>query len=135
MNDTLLSSIFSALSGNAELAALVGDNIYPVRAPQPTPPPYVVFSQVSGSVRAVMSGPSNDREARIQFDIFARRYSEVDDIRDAITTLLHGRTGQTGSTDGWFFLQDNALDLYEDADRLFHAVIDYRIGYSVPVST
>lgn len=131
MSDTLISSLYSALSADTDLADVVSDRIYPVRAPQPTDPPYVVFSRVSGETGIHMAGASNDKESRIQIDLFARRFSEIEDMSEAVIALLHAKTGLLSSTETWVIMQEGNFDTFEDEDRLFHRSLDFRVVYTV----
>jgi len=132
MNDTLISSIYAALSSDTDLSDVVSDRIYPVRAPQPTDPPYVVFSRITGNVGLTMDGASNQRETTIQVDIFSRLYSQAEDASTAIVTLLQGYSGTLSSTEVWFCELTSQSDFFEAEDRLYHRSLDFRIGYSIP---
>lgn len=132
MSDTLISSIYSVLSADADIIALVGDRIYPVRAPQRTPQPYIVFTQVSGNASNHVSAQSNEREARIQVDIFARRYAIGDELRDSVISALQARSEIMSSTDVWFCSLEFSSQDYFDSDDLFKFSLDFRWVYSIP---
>jgi hypothetical protein len=131
MSDNLLSSIYATLAGDATLAEIFEDRIYPVVAEQPSSKPYLVFSRVSSQVGLVLAGSSNDREARVQVDAFSRRYADIDTARDALIALFHGKTGAMSSTELWQAELDSDTDLFEAEDQLYRLTIDFRFIYSV----
>lgn len=63
-------SIVSALTGHAGLSALVGNRIYPKRAPQGAEFPHVVFFRVSGARHNNLDG-ENIQNPRFQVDSWA----------------------------------------------------------------
>lgn len=132
--DTLISSLYAALSSNEAIAALVGEKVFPVQAPQRTIEPYIVFSRVSGSAEAHLEGPSNDRESRIQIDIYSRRYAVADELRTEIIDMLHGRTGPLAATDVWVALLEFSDESWEDQDQLFRISLDFGVVYSAPLA-
>lgn len=130
-NDRLQSSIFSVLNGDSALTALVGDRIYPVKALQGIEFPYIVFSRISGQIGIHMQGASNDREARIQFDVFTKNYPDLDDIRDRLHELLHGRTSTLGSTTLWVGINQNDEESYVHQNDTFEDSLDFVFKYEV----
>jgi hypothetical protein len=132
MSDTLRSSIYAALSSATPITDIVGEHIYPVQATQRTAPPYIVFTRVSGSAEATTTGPSNDRESRIQIDIYSRGYAAADELRTEIVDLLHGQTGPLAATDVWVALLDFTDESWQDDDQLYRISLDFRVVYSIP---
>lgn len=61
----LEEAIFSALSG------LAGGRVYPDEAPEGTPRPFITFQGASGRANVVMAGPAAQRNARVQFNVWA----------------------------------------------------------------
>ena len=134
MNDTLLSSIFAVLNGDAGLTAIVGDRIYPVKADQTASFPYVVFLKVSGTIGIHMKGASNDREARIQFDIYSKNYTNVEDIRKRLVALIHGQTGTFGSTELWVGQLLSDEDSFTHQADTFSPSLDFMFNYEVSLT-
>lgn len=80
----LEEALFDLLSGNAALAALVEDRIYPVRAPQDAERPYVVFSRLDTANLATLSGRGTHDAVQLAVMCFA-------DEDDAATTRAVAR--------------------------------------------
>lgn len=93
------AGIYSLLTADATLSALVGTRIYPVFIPESAETPCLSYQLVSSSVdlnldRTVV------REKRIQFDAFAPTYAVVKQIQTALADILEGYSGtlSDGST-------------------------------------
>lgn len=120
--------IYETLSSDPAIAGVVGARIYPLRAPQSTAAPYIVYSRVSQVPDLVMSGRCNSSRARIQIDVYGRTYAEACEIRDRIDELLHG----TSSGDVWRIRLESSMSLYNHGDRFYREMLDFSVLYSSP---
>ena len=78
-------AVYAALTGDATLAALVGDRIYKQFPPEQTTYPNVCYKQVSGGADNADGLPAVAR-ARIQVDI--RAETGMDDIAEATISAM-----------------------------------------------
>lgn len=129
MNDTLFSSIFSVLSADSELNELVADRIFPVKVAQSTEFPNISFSRVSRSAGLTMSGPSNEKSARVQFDVYTKNYTDINDIANQLVKLLHGKTGGFGSSTLWVSQLVYSEDGYTHQNDTFTTSLDFQFFY------
>jgi len=88
--------IYSILSQDQAVSALIGSKIYPLIAPEGTELPYVLYQ------RSFRNGNSKDgrtgSESSINIGIFAKSYVNSIDICDAIEKALTGyRDGEVKS--------------------------------------
>ena len=114
------------------LAALIGEKLYYVTAPQDVQEPYVILFKVSETLQQSHEGNSHLATARIQFSIFAVTYLEVKQIAAQIKTALIGRTGFTGDSPGLYIydiLFDNETDMYESEVSVYHLVLEFLVTY------
>ena len=120
---TTSEAVYTALAANAAVAAIVGTGIYPVRAPQGTSAPYVVFQQVGSDPADTHREAAGAIHRMFQFACFATTYEAAVALRDAVTAALDSVALSTGESptfederDGDF---DDAIELYRaDADFL-----------------
>lgn len=89
----LAEAVYSLLSNDAGVAALVGDRIFPDVSPQRTPSPFVVYSTVSSSSYRHVKGPSGRATPRYQFDCYAESRLDADRLATAVRIALEGFTG------------------------------------------
>lgn len=110
----------SLLSQAPAVVALVTDRIYPLRAPQGTPYPYVLYQVVSGTPDTSAQCELPDR-ARVQLSLFAATYPDVTQVHKACRAALHGQeVGDVAITfDGYQeSFQDGALCYLRTQDYL-----------------
>jgi hypothetical protein len=92
----LEEGIYAYLSTYANLVAKVGVKIYPVRFPQSTTMPCVVYQRIDTPRVLTMdtSGASGDlTNPRFQFEVWAETYKAGKEISDILRAALNGKTG------------------------------------------
>jgi hypothetical protein len=120
--------IFSLLSQAAPVAALLPHvregqpeiKVYPLRAPQNTPLPYITYQVVSGTADTSAQCELPDR-ARVQLSLFAQTYAGVTQLHKVCRAALDGQeVGEVGITfDGYQeSFQNNATCFLRTQDYL-----------------
>ena len=129
------SEIYTRLSGFAGLTALVGTDIYPVKAPQETAAPYVVFFQVSGGRPGAMGVTYGLTRARFQFTAYGQDRSGtagVDESRDIVEQLKAALDPWTTSSgiivQGTMFMSEGP-HIFDDDSKTDQFSVDYEINY------
>lgn len=91
---SLESNIYSTLSADAGVTALVSDRIYPVVAPQGVTVPFVVWQVIAktGSTTLGADETSGLDRVLIQFACFGRTYSSAHDVCNAVRAALEPAT-------------------------------------------
>ena len=98
---SLKPDLMNWLLAQAALTALTGTRIYFRFAPTSATKPYITFQRVnSNSVHHMAAGTSVNalRQERYQFDVWGDDDEQVDDVKEALDTLLNGITTTMGST-------------------------------------
>ena len=85
------------LKNDATMTSLVGNNIYPIIAPQGTDWPFVVVSTIDVTPSDFKDGVSTNDEYLFQVDIYAQTESECQTIASRVRTLLDDYTGTANS--------------------------------------
>lgn len=80
--------IFSLLSQAPAVSAIVGSRIYPVRAEQGKPRPYIVYQLIDNNPTGG-PGCELDDEARVQISVYADSYSQLSALTKAVRQKLH----------------------------------------------
>lgn len=83
--------VYPLLTGNAALAALIADSIWPITAPQGTAAPYLVWSPVGVSTEQYFASPDDVDYDRVSIDCWAQDYPAADAIAKAARTALQGQ--------------------------------------------
>lgn len=110
------------LTGNAQLAALVGAAIYAGRAPEGMAPPFLVHRRASAQRIHALDGPTDMLRGRFQVDCYARDYAAALAIAEAAADAVQANAGAD-----LYVEQDGAIDLYEDevTPKLHRATVDF----------
>jgi hypothetical protein len=112
--------INALLQADAEVVALLGERVYPLRAPQNTPYPYATYQVVSGQGNSLAACDLYD-EARVQVSLFAKTYAQIGQLHAACRKALHRQ--EVGAVYIAFdtyqeSFQDNALCFLRTQDYL-----------------
>lgn len=114
------------LLANTQLAALVGDRIFVLQAPQGVETPYVVYSIISNNPVYTI-GCVNDKPV-IQYSVFSQHYSQARTIQNLIRSEIDN---YHGTLDGVSVasIQCNGLGINEREkdSQLVHISYDYQI--------
>lgn len=122
--------------------ALVGTRIYQAPCPSSSSEPYITFSRVSKApVGDDLSGASDTRRERWQFDSYSTNPDTAMAISDALWDELHQLCNVSFS--GWKVLSiqfDNDQDFDEDpqdasSESIKHVVDDYMITRKIAATT
>jgi len=90
---TLEEAIYTALSGDAVLAALVGTAIYPVEATQGSPLPRIVFSRQETENLAHLAGRGKHDRVQISVLCYANDPAEARVVAEAARAALEAAVG------------------------------------------
>lgn len=123
------AAITNLLLTHGPLTDLVGKRIHWVRRPAAQRTfPYLNLRQISGFNGYVVGGRSDLRRVRIQVDIWAEKFGEVEPIREVLSSLLSGYSG-VHKTKQLTVLADGERDLGGDAPEgespLFGMALDF----------
>lgn len=87
------SDLVAVLTGDAGIAALVGQRVYPLVLPQNPTLPAIVYQEVQGTARAGADGDMGQRESRFLVSWWASSFSAVKVGKGLMLGLLSGYSG------------------------------------------
>ena len=108
------TTLYSTLSNNAGVAALVSTRIYPSLVPESAALPYVDYLNVAGSRINTLPGVGDAIRARIQMNCNATTYAGAVALADAVIAALEG--------DGYLELE---YDLYSSETQTHTRIVDW----------
>jgi hypothetical protein len=91
MSDGLKEGIFTVLSAEGTITTLVGDRIYPDRADQENPLPYITYQLDSEQGLPHMTGVADKARTLIQFNVWAASSESRSAVQDALRVFLDGK--------------------------------------------
>lgn len=128
-HDTAVGKVlFSLITGDAEITAIVQTKVYPGMAPQKAVMPYVVYRKISNTPNDTKSGPGDVHEYRMQIDVYTKSYSQGTELQQLMrNTLDRAERGTVAGVflDGIRFLNEDDMHLEDPAILLFSQ--DYQI--------
>jgi hypothetical protein len=122
------------LIDDATMFGLVGNRIYPGRAPQKPTMPYIVYHRISTLRSATLdTGNTKVPEVRMQVDVIATTQSEVETILNQMRLVMDNFRGTSSGVTVLGVSVDDEQDqpeFYEGSDTVFyHSSLDFSIIY------
>lgn len=121
------------LKSYSGLNALVGGRIYPVTKAQLGELPYVTYQRISTRYVQAHGEYSSLPTARVQFNLFAKRFEEVKALNVQLNNALDGYRGEmggeAGSVEVFFSLAKGEGNNYTDDPELYLIQRDYLIMF------
>lgn len=90
---TIEEQLVGMMLGDAALAAIVGDRVYPLVVPQETPLPAVTYQELETRALATAGGDDGRRESQFAVSVWGESYPAVKGARAALLGLFHGVRG------------------------------------------
>lgn len=121
------AAIFKILGDDSTLVTDLGGTkkIYPVRAPQRSAFPYIVYNKVSTVANDTKDGVSTVDVVRMQFDFYHTLFDDNYTIEERARTLLDKYMGTIAgiNIDSCTYLSEN--ETWEDDDDIYRISVDY----------
>lgn len=122
-------ALYQCLLGHAGLAALVGNRIYPNRAPQNCAMPAVVYQQVSDRRTYAKDGYAGLAWPLFQISCYAETYEQAEAVRAQVEAALHACPSAFDVLVVETVRLEGATDQYEDGPGLHRVILQVRICY------
>ena len=121
---SLASTIYSVLSGDAAVAALVAARIYPNRAPQTSTLPRLVYQVIGRNPNYAVDGASLLTDSRVQVTAQSRAYDQARALIAAVVAAI----AAGGSSNGYDQVPiDTGRDLFDDPLELHCVAAEFSI--------
>lgn len=128
----LETSLFTLLSGEPSISALVSDRIYPVLIPENPTMPCITWQIVGGMSKPTLD-TTGSQKVRIQIDCWATdKYLTAATIRAAITQFLTNRIAKLSDASLATFLLIQPLDFYAGGDEAFRCGVEFYANLNFP---
>jgi Protein of unknown function (DUF3168). len=120
------ADLYSRLSNDTEVAALVDTRVYPLAAPTEPTSPFCVYSILSKTNTNSHSGFGDISQYKVQVSCFADNYTMAKQVAGAVTSTLQNWPGAQGIQAAFSI---NEYDVYDKDNSLFHVPVQYLIIY------
>lgn len=133
---TINESLYTILTGNAALAALVGTRVYPVKLPQKVVYPAIVFTKLGGPRAHSQDGSSGFVQGLFAFDCWADTNAVASAVEKALKDTLDGyRDVHTGGLINAAFANEAPEEGWDDERDRAYSSVDYTVIYNEPNAT
>lgn len=122
-------ALYSFLSADDNVIALVEDRIYPAQNAEIGQLPCIVYQQISGPRAHSLQGASACAHPRMQLNCFAATYLEAKQLADAVRKAIDGYKGIWLTLDIYGVILLNELDVYEDDPQIHRVILDFKIWH------
>lgn len=89
-------AIYTLLTTNTTLTGLVSTNIFPLKTPQATAAPFIVYAVMTEPVDT-KDGVATQEMHDVQITAFSKGYENLQSIKDAVKSALDRKTGTISS--------------------------------------
>jgi len=108
------------------LSSVNSGKVYPQRAEQTAQLPLIVYSIIDGVPINEKQGSAPVDVYRVQVDIYAEKYSELDTLSAAVRSAMDDQRNQTIAGEKVIIIRwDDARDLFDKSTREHHRSEDY----------
>lgn len=107
---TLMTDLYTYLSTDAGLSALISTRLYPDEAPESASLPYVVYSQLAQAESYHLGGNAGLPRVTLTYDIYAATAVSRDAVCSALFDAVDAYQGLIGSTDVRQIQLENRID-------------------------
>ena len=116
-------AIFSILSGDSGVSAIVGNRIYPMQLPLDCTLPALSYFKPSNPYKQITGSP------RFQIDCWAEDYLACQLLRDLVQVALDGYAGTVNTVNIIRIIPLEAPDMYDSTAGVYHIPYDFRVIY------
>ena len=113
--------LYTRLTTDPTLTALVGNRVTPVLLPQDVTYPAITFNRVSTERIQTLSGSTGLARASFQVSAFSPDHTEMLTVASGIREALDGNEGT---------LIENQIELYDQTARVHYANLDFAIWHT-----
>jgi hypothetical protein len=127
---SLETAIYSILSGDTAVAALVGTRIFPVVLEQGSTFPSLAYTRIDTPTEKTFADSHGLPHPRIQVECYAEGPADCHALADAATDAMAGYRGTLGDvTIQGVLVLDAGRDTWQDNPPLYRRDIDFEIWY------
>ena len=127
---SLESSLFTFITGDPAIGALIVSRMYPGKLPQTPVLPAITYNRISSGQEYELEGEEIDvRPARFDVNCWGEGYEDVVTLGAAVRARVSGYHGAMGADTVQAILVEDERDGYEPETELWRRIIDCVIWY------
>jgi len=119
--------IYTLLSTNSPVTAVVSTRIFPDRASQGAPNPCIIYQDISNAPTDTKDGVSTLDVRRFQIDVYSETRAEAETVNGLIRTALDRQSGTIAGINVDKVIYDSESDFFDDIAQSYRVMSEYRI--------
>ena len=123
------AAVFSVISGDAGVAALVGTRIEPIRLPQGATLPAVTYQRISEVRQGTFAPAQKMPGVLFQVDCWGATYSDSKGVAVAVRKALDEFKGPSAGETITASLLENEIDQYEPDVKIYRTMLEFRVWW------
>lgn len=129
---TFEAGLYSFLTVTASgVIALVGNKVYPLRAPDTLPsPPYITYQKITGRRDTTHDGNSGLANPQFQINCWSTTYLSAKTLALEVVKALNGYKGAMGGTARVASFVNNELDMFDPKTKLYSSIVEVIFWHS-----
>lgn len=124
--ELLEAQLFTAVTSDTAVAAVIGTRLYPDKLPQECVMPAASYFVVSDIPASSLNGALAValKSARVQVDVYAVTREQASSIGLEVARVIDGLSGPAPSLCGWLL---NSRTFFDDTAQLFRTSMDFGV--------
>jgi hypothetical protein len=127
---TIEEGLFTFVTAQVDVAAIIGTRFYAVVIPQEPPYPVIVHQRMAGPRERAADGPTSSVESTYALTCWAKSYAEATTLARVLRKALDGTRGPLGDVSIGWATAEEGQDLYEETLKLFGRVVQLSIQHT-----
>lgn len=132
MANPLLKDLFSFLTRDPGITALIALRCHPAVLPQAPTFPAISYSQIDATRVRAVAGPAGKVRRRVSINSWARNSIGVWVLADTVRSALDGFAGMMGDTEIGSVILENEIPYFEDqvgTAGIYRVMQDYQLAH------
>jgi len=123
-------ALYARLTGDAQVAAIVGTRVRPIKLKQGDSTPALSYFEVFGVHETGLSGSHGAATSMFQIDCWGKGYAEVRNLGEKVRLALHNWRGTLGGTEVQGVYAVETQEDYDQDAELYRKIVECRIAYT-----
>lgn len=132
MSDLFEEGLVQFVPAVPAIQNLIATRMYPNRAPDKAPTPFIVYTKVSGARDLAHDGNAGFGNPRYQFSCWSADYTQAKKLAAELVKLFHLRSGTIGSFLKVASFVEDDPDKWDTESRLTHVPVDVKFWLTEP---
>jgi len=124
---SVLTLIYSALSGDSFLNNETGGDIFPVISPPEAKRPYIVYTRTGAALFNTKEKPTSAEQVGLQVDVYADTVEKVEELGARVDKVLEGLEDSSTEVSITGTARSNTADEFREGQETPHVLKEFEL--------